>query len=499
MRTTHTIDGRTAAGRPRRAALVCAALAVSLSAPVFAAFNADSIGTSSAQFLKLGAGARASGMGEAYSAVVGEADAVYWNPAALSGIRSYSGLFMHADLFTEFNYEYLGYAQPLKGYGGIGLGVQYLSAGKIPETDSSGFETGSSMNPSHTAITLAYGRKLDVFGIGVSAKYVRSELADSASAFAVDLGALSPGFFADQIRLAFVIQNIGGGLKYDQKADPLPLTIKIGGQLKFLENLTLGVDIDSPRDNLPYAAIGGEYLVEYPDFSVAGRLGYNTRTSGAAGGLAGFSAGLGAVFGDFSVDYAFAPFGELGAAHRMSAAFRFDALPSQPAWKTAEPESTNPLDALVSDPPYAFMPEIRGVKTSTDSFKNNLIHAQILAERRNYAGAAANCRAAMAMLQPNDPRRVYLLERQGWLALSAGNMSGAKQLYIDAIQAAKKLKFTGRAVVNAYCGLAFCMEKAGDLLAAELNFNHALELGPGPKFTQAIELALKRVRALDAK
>lgn len=462
----------------------------------FAAFNADSIGTSSAQFLKLGAGARASGMGEAYSAVGGEADAVYWNPAALSGIRAYSGLFMHADLFTEFNYEYLGYAQPLKNLGGIGLGVQYLSAGKIAETDSSGFGTGSSMNPSHTAITLAYGRKLDVFGVGASAKYVRSKLAGPASAFAVDVGALSPGFFADQIRLAFVIRNIGSGLKYDRKTDPLPLSLRIGGRLNFLENLTLGVDLDSPRDNRPYAALGGEYLVEYPDFSVAGRLGYNTRTSG---GLAGFSAGLGAVLGDFSFDYAFAPFGELGAAHRMSAAFRFAALPARPEWKTAESDS-GPLDALVSDPgPYEFMPEIRGIRISSDAYKNTLIHAQILAERRNYSGAAADCRAAMAQLQPGDPRRVYLLERQGWLALNAGNMSAAKQLYINAIRAARKLKFTGRAVINAYSGLAFCMERAGDFLAAELNYNHALELAPGPKFTQAIEQALRRVRALDAK
>jgi len=464
----------------------------------FAAFTGDDKGTSAGQFLKLGAGARAAAMGEAYSAICEDADAVYWNPGALGGIRRISGIFMHADLFTELNYEYLGYAQPLKNSGGLGLGVQYLSAGRIPETDSSGFETGTDMNPSQLAVALAYGRKMDVFGIGASAKYIRSRLAGAASAFAVDLGALSPGFMADQMRLAFVIQNIGGGLKYDQKSDPLPLNIKIGSLLKFAKDLTLGVDINSPRDNKPYAAAGGEYVVHYGNFSVAGRLGYNSRTSGDLGGLSGISAGLGARSRKLALDYAFVPFGSLGSAHRISIAFRFENMPPANAG-TADAYGGYP-DLLINDPGAGkFMPEIKGVKISGDAYQSYLAQARIYAELRNYAGAAAKCRAASALLSANDARRIYLLERQGWLALNGNDLPGAKLLYIEAIQAAKKQKGAEKTAVNAYCGLAYCMEKAGDIFAAELNYNHALELTTDAKLTREIEKALKRLRALDKK
>jgi len=55
--------------------------------PSRADFNANAKGTATAQFLKLGVGARADGMGGAYSAVADEATALYWNPAALTRIR----------------------------------------------------------------------------------------------------------------------------------------------------------------------------------------------------------------------------------------------------------------------------------------------------------------------------------------------------------------------------------------------------------------------------
>jgi len=334
------------AGTAGRVVLLSASILYSLfSVPCssFAQFTADYKGTSAGQFLKLGAGARAAAMGEAYSAICEDADSVYWNPGALSGLRGISGTFMHAALFSELNYEYLGYAQPLKNYGGIGLGVQYLTAGQIPETDSSGFKTGADMSPSQMAVALAYGRKVDVFSLGGSVKYVRSRLVGSASAFAVDLGALSPGFMDDHMRMAFVIQNIGGGLKYDQQSDPLPLNIKIGSSLKFVDNLTLGVDVNAPRDNKPYAAAGGEYIVRYGDFSFAGRLGYNTRTLGDIGGMTGISAGVGAMSRNLALDYAFVPFGSLGSAHRISLAFRFENI-------TPDLKAAGRPDTLISDP-----------------------------------------------------------------------------------------------------------------------------------------------------
>ena len=308
----------------RRALVFLAAFtAGGMAQPSFAAFAGADKGTSAAQFLKLGAGARAEGMGEAYSAVCSGADAVYWNPGALSGLDGVAGTFTHADLFGALNYEYSGFAKSFKRFGAVGLGLQYLSAGRIPETDAGGFETGTDMNPVQLAAALAYSRKIGGFGIGAAAKYIRSRLAETVSTLAADAGILSPGLIDNKLRLAFVVQNAGGGLKYSRTSDPLPLNLKLGGAFSFSDKIIFDIDFNFPRDNRPYAGAGGEYVFDYSGVSFAGRLGYNTRSSGDIDGLAGISTGLGVAFNSLSLDYAFVPFGSLGNAHRISLNFRF--------------------------------------------------------------------------------------------------------------------------------------------------------------------------------
>ena len=61
-----------------------------------AGFSKDDAGTATAQFLKLGAGAQAAGMGEAYAGVAKDDTSIYWNPAGLNNITGKSASFMHA-------------------------------------------------------------------------------------------------------------------------------------------------------------------------------------------------------------------------------------------------------------------------------------------------------------------------------------------------------------------------------------------------------------------
>ncbi len=324
MKTGKLVDWRYVLVFPAIFAVICPLRS-------FAGFDAGDKGTSAAQFLKLGAGARAAGMGEAYSAVCADSGAVYWNPGGLGFLNGVSGTFTHADLFGELNYEYLGYAQSFGNAGTAGLGVQYLSSGRIPETDAAGFETGAAMAPVQYAVSLAYARKVGGFGIGAAAKYIRSRLSATASALAADAGVLSPALMDNKLRLAFVVQNAGGGLKYGQSTDPLPLNLKLGGAFSFSDKLIFGLDVNSPRDNRIYAGAGAEYLLRYSGVSFALRLGYNSRTSGDIDGMTGVSTGLGVVFHDMVLDYAFIPFGPLGFAHRISLSFKLGGKAPFPA------------------------------------------------------------------------------------------------------------------------------------------------------------------------
>lgn len=281
-------------------------------------------GTSSGEFLKLGAGARAAGMGEAYSAAADKADAIYWNPAGLTRIENHSISFTHASLFEGISYEFIGYGQKLKNAGAFGIGIQYLSPGTIKETDSSGFETGTSFSPKDISIATAYSRLIGGFGFGISGKYIRSKIIKTASTFAVDMGILSPEFSEKKLRLSFVIQNLGGKLKFDRESDPLPFNVKMGGALFLTENWIGALDINFPRDNKPYLALGTEYRVSYDDnWNFAGRLGFNSKTAGDISGLSEFSFGLGTKFKQIELDYALIPFGSLGLTHKISLGINF--------------------------------------------------------------------------------------------------------------------------------------------------------------------------------
>ncbi len=62
------------------------------------------VGTTAAQFLKIGVGARAVGMGGAQVGVTGDISSIYWNPAALSRMNINSELmFNHVKWLADIN------------------------------------------------------------------------------------------------------------------------------------------------------------------------------------------------------------------------------------------------------------------------------------------------------------------------------------------------------------------------------------------------------------
>ncbi len=294
-----------------------------LRAMAFADFDSDAKGTTTANFLKLGVGARAVGMGEAYGAAADDATALYWNPAAMTRLENQSATFMHAPYLASTFYDYGAYARRV-GRHAFGAGIQYFSAGSLDQTDENNTPLGH-FNPYDLAASIGYAYQISNRGAayGVTGKYIQSKILSSAQAFAVDFGALS-SLIVQRFRLAFTAANIGTKMKFDQEAERLPLALRIGSSCQISGDWLGTLDLAFPIDNHPYVAIGTDYVLHPTSgMGLAGRLGYNSLTQGDISGVTGLSFGVGFLFEKLSLDYAFLPYGGVGLTHRISLNFKW--------------------------------------------------------------------------------------------------------------------------------------------------------------------------------
>ncbi|MFH1619060.1 MAG: PorV/PorQ family protein, partial [bacterium] len=149
-------------------------------------FTKEAAGTTGADFLNLGVGARALALGGAYSAVAEDASGVYWNPAGLVQISRLSASFMRANYLADISYQYAAYAHRLDDASVVAGSILMTDIGTIKHTDRDNNDLGN-FSPQDQAYTVSYSRGIlelsdkerDV-SMGVSAKYIRSKIVESA-------------------------------------------------------------------------------------------------------------------------------------------------------------------------------------------------------------------------------------------------------------------------------------------------------------------------------
>ncbi|QXD14491.1 type IX secretion system protein PorQ [Rhodocaloribacter litoris] len=288
-------------------------------------------------FLRLEPSARAAALGGSYAAVYGDdANALFYNPALLNeqmhGMLSLSYLNHLADL----NAGFAAYSRHYEGLGTFGLGLRFLSWGRLDRADEHGERQGT-FGASDVALTLGaartYGERLR-YGAGIHAVY-SSIAAYNASALAVDLGVLY--LLAEQnLTLSASVNNLGVTLSSlgTLTRDELPLDLRLGFT-KRLRHLPLLITVmgynlhdlgDGPENAsavsnvLRYLAFGGEF-----QFSEAFnlRFGYNHRRHEdlklkSRLDLAGFGIGVGLKITRVRVDYAFNSWSSLGGLHQFT-------------------------------------------------------------------------------------------------------------------------------------------------------------------------------------
>ncbi|NQT63544.1 MAG: PorV/PorQ family protein [Candidatus Marinimicrobia bacterium] len=324
-------------------------------------------GTTAAQFLKIGIGSRATGMGEAYVAMSQDASGLYWNPAGIAQAGGGEILFQRNNWIADVAINYMGVIFPLYGVGTVGISITSLTMDDMPvttELEPNG--TGEEFTASDLALQVTLARSLtDRFSIGFNGKYIQQTIWHSrASAMAVDVGTLFRTQFND-MRLGMSISNYGSGMRMSGRDilvryDPapgfegnndaipadyalddwdLPLIFRVGVAMDVIEvgvtKVTVAVDAIHPNDNYESINIGTELSILDKYFLRGGWKSpfVETNTSLAASELEareeGFTFGAGfdlPIFGSASglrFDYAYADFGRLKDVQRFNFSLYF--------------------------------------------------------------------------------------------------------------------------------------------------------------------------------
>ena len=315
------------------------------------------VGTTAAQFLKIGVGARAMGMGETFVAIANDASALYWNPAGITNINSISLSVSHSEWFADIYHDYVGICIPWKenqyfGVSVVGLNTNEQEVTTIEQPDG----TGVYYDVNDLCIGISYARALtDRFSTGATIKFIQQNAYnESANGLAIDLGTyLRTGYHGltiamcisnfggrmklegrDLISLADINPNIDGNYRTDARLKteswPLPLNFRIGIAMDVIggfdpyihsnnNRLTLAIDGVHPNDNSEKLNIGSEYSWNETIFA---RMGYKINYDVEKWA---YGAGLNFNIGQqlFSIDYAMVDFNDLGKVSRLSVELKF--------------------------------------------------------------------------------------------------------------------------------------------------------------------------------
>ncbi|MEO0083301.1 MAG: PorV/PorQ family protein [candidate division WOR-3 bacterium] len=342
-----------------------AIIALCISAILVPTINAidvrfSKVGTTAAQFLKIGVG-RATGMGEAFSAISDDASATYFNPSGLTQLRKREVLLNHIDWIADINHDYLAVAMPTN-WGVLALSFTALTMGQmqrltiddpktnIREDDS----TGLFFNCLDMAIGVSYARQItEKLSFGLTTKVISQSVWNmSANGVGFDFGLLYYTGFKT-LRLAACISNFGSSMSYSglalefidpayltqpratYKTEPrsLPTYFRFGLAYDIIDmptdKLTFACDVIHPNDINETVNFGLEYMFR-KIFYLRGGYIFNTDTKygEAIKYTNGLSGGLGVAVDltpqvKLRLDYCYRDLGWLKGSHRVGAIVGF--------------------------------------------------------------------------------------------------------------------------------------------------------------------------------
>ena len=320
---------------------------------LYAQEESNKSGTAVAQFLKIGVGARAMGLGGSFLAQSDDVYSLYWNPAGITKVNSVSFAGVHTKWFADITHQFFGLVLPINDNSAIGFQTTVLSMDQIEVTtinDPHG--TGEFYEANDLALGVSYGIRLtNFFAVGFTGKFIQQKIYnESASTFAFDIGSVLDIPFQG-IKVGMNFSNFGGKMQLDGrdlireydlnptntlndgvetrlKTEPWELPVNfavgmsfdlIGQQDAFLKqtnnNVTFSITGNHPADAKEFASFGLEYTFQK---IISLRSGYRLNRD-----VDKFFYGVGlnvpVLDAAFCFDYSLASFDELDYIHIFSA------------------------------------------------------------------------------------------------------------------------------------------------------------------------------------
>ena len=339
--------------------LIGAALGLFLVLPASAL---EKVGTTSMQVLKIPAGVRGIAMGNALVSEVTGAEAVWWNPGAMTETGKNHLLLSQINMPADVQLNTIAYTRRLGDVDAFSLHVINLFTGDMPvRTVDMPEGTGENFNAADFVIGGSYARRLtDRFSLGGNLRYLHSALDDAKfDGASFDLGTLYKTGLRS-LKLGMAIQNLGQDVKYSGEFDDyreagrnqedstntenyegaaLPTLFRLGISFDVFEmvqgkefnadsphDAIFAIQMDHPNDNQERLNLGGEYGFKKTLFlRLGGKIGYDEESISGGFGL-NFQV-MGSYWLQF--DYAYSHMGRIteatsdfaGQPHRFSLGF----------------------------------------------------------------------------------------------------------------------------------------------------------------------------------
>lgn len=279
--------------------------------------SAGEPGSSGFTFLRLGNGARAGGMGEAFTAVADDATSIYWNPAGMAAVEEVELNLTHNEWLMGIRFEQATVVNEMWG-GAAGLSFTGLYYGSLDRYgDSPSLTPDGTFSPYDMALSFGYARDIiPNVALGAAFKIIYSKIDfESATGYAFDLG-VTHRTKIEGLILAAAMLNLGPQTSFVEEKFYPPFQLRLGGAYEIRKEalhggLILAADVVFPNDNDAKAHFGLEYAYQR---LLMLRFGYKNGYD-----VQGATMGAGVVWNSLRFDYAYMPIDyDLGDAHRFS-------------------------------------------------------------------------------------------------------------------------------------------------------------------------------------